>query len=137
MKIEIELNNYITEEDKKEIVLDVFRDRINKAFGGDEYSNSGKEADRLMKNAISYWLTNEIEKVMTNEMKETIKNKAVEAIESKNYSFEIFQKPDTWDRSEFSAYKIIQDVIKNKREIIEEWAEKELVNLLTPPTQSE
>lgn len=41
--MEINIDDYINEDEKKEIVINQFKDSIKKAFGGDEYSESGKK----------------------------------------------------------------------------------------------
>lgn len=119
--MEIKLEDYITEEEKKEIIISQFKEDISKMFGGDEYSTTGKDRDRIIKNSVAHWITEYIEKTLTEEDKNIIKENVMNTIRSKNdLSFYIFQKPDVWDRTEYTAYKIIQTAVKENEQFIKD-----------------
>lgn len=130
--MENKIENYITEEEKKEIALSMFKDKIQEAFGGDEYTPSGKEADRVMKNAVALWITEYIEKILTDKQKNTIRKNVENTIKEKtDLSYYIFQKPDVWDRSEYTAYSIINKAIKENEEFIKKSVSKEILKKFT------
>lgn len=129
--MEIDIDKYISEEEKKEIALDIFRDKIKEAFGGDEYSHSGKERDRVIKNAVAHWITEYIENLLTEDDKQIIQNNVIESIKKANYSFYIFQKPDVWDRTEYTAYQIITQVVKENEPFIKEKVNEEILKKFT------
>lgn len=128
--MEIDIDKYLSEEEKKNIVIDTFKERITQAFGGNEYSSSGKEADRIVKNAVAHWIASYVETILTDEDKTKIRNAVQNVVEHANYEFYLFQKPDVWDRTEFSFYKILNSSLKENQEFIAEKIKEELVKKL-------
>lgn len=130
--MEINIDNYISEEEKREIALEIFRDKIKEAFGGDEYTDSGKERDRVVKNAVAQWITDYIESNLTEDDKEIIKKNVRESIERESYSFYIFKRPDVWDRTEYTAYKIITQAVKDNEDFIKAKVTESIIKKFTP-----
>ena len=119
--MEIKIEDYITEEEKKEIVISQFKEDVSKMFGGNEYTSTGKDRDRIIKNSVAHWITEYIEKTLTDEDKNTIRENVLDTIKNRNdLSFYIFQKPDVWDRTEYTAYKIIQNAVKENEQFIKD-----------------
>lgn len=119
--MEIKIEDYITEEEKKEIVISQFKEDVSKMFGGNEYTSTGKDRDRIIKNSVAHWITEYIEKTLTDEDKNTIRENVLDTIKNRNdLSFYIFQKPDVWDRTEYTAYKIIQNAVKENGQFIKD-----------------
>lgn len=119
--MEIKIEDYITEEEKKEIVISQFREDISKMFGGDEYTSTGKDRDRIIKNSVAHWITEYIEKTLTDEDKNIIRENVLNTIKTENnLSFYIFKKPDVWDRTEYTAYQIIQNAVKENEQFIKD-----------------
>lgn len=115
----IDIDKHLTESEKKEIAIQVFKENIEKAFGGSQFTDSGKERDRVIKNSVAKWISDYVESLLTEEDKLMIIDKTREAISSSNYSFYVFQKPDVWDRTEYTAYKVITDEVKNNTDFIQ------------------
>ena len=119
--MEIKIEDYITEEEKKEIVISQFKEDVSKMLGGNEYTSTGKDRDRIIKNSVAHWITEYIEKTLTDEDKNTIRENVLDTIKNRNdLSFYIFQKPDVWDRTEYTAYKIIQNAVKENEQFIKD-----------------
>jgi len=132
--MEINIDNYISEDEKREIALEIFRDKVKKAFGGDQYSDSGKERDRVIKNAVAHWITEYIETTLTNEDKLLLQDNVRESIVKANYSFYIFSKPDVWDRTEYTAHKVITQAVKENEEFIKSKVTEAIVERFSSPT---
>ena len=121
MKIEIELDDYISEEEKKEIVIETFRENIEGAFGGGEFDQSSKERERIINNSVAKWIEQHIESILTEDDINVLTENVKKTIHEKNdYSFYVFAKPDIWDRTEYSAYKIIAQAVKENENYIKE-----------------
>lgn len=132
----INIDDYISESEKKEIAISVFSDSIKSAFGGSEYTDSGKERDRIVKNAVVKWIAEYVETILTDEDKALIREETYKAIKGASYEFKIFQKPDIWDRDEYSVYKIIQTAVKENEEFIKKRVTESVVNMFTLPTHN-
>lgn len=118
--MEIKVEDYLSEAEMKEIAVEAFKDKIHQAFGGDEYTPQGKEKDRQIKNAVAKWITDYVETVLTEEDKQIIREKTHEAIRDAHYEYRIFEKPDAWDRTEYTAYKVITEAVKKNEDYIKE-----------------
>lgn len=132
--MEINIDNYISEDEKREIALEIFRDKVKGAFGGDQYSDSGKERDRVIKNAVAHWITEYIETTLTDEDKVLLQNNVRDSIAKANYSFYIFSKPDAWDRTEYTAHKVITQAVKENEEFIKSKVIEAIVERFSSPT---
>lgn len=111
-KLEIDISEYLNDNEIKEIVIDEVRGQIRKMF------SSEKEAQRILSN-ISYQLVfNEVDKVIPNSI-ETIKSKTEECVKSTDFSFYVFRKADAWDKPSL-AYKIMEDTVIKNKDVIEQ-----------------
>jgi hypothetical protein len=135
--MEIEIDDYISEDEKKEIAISVFTTAVEKAFGGSEYDTSGKERDRVIKNAVSKWIETHIESILTDEDKQLIKDTVQKTIKKEDYSFHVFSKPDVWDRTEYSAYVAIREAVKSNQKFIENKVTESIAEMLTDRNKSE
>lgn len=116
--MDIKVEDYLSQEEMKEIATEAFKSKIHQAFGGDQYSSSGKERDRVVKNSVAHWITEYIESLLTEDDKEIIKKGVEDAIKKESYSYFVFKKPDVWDRTEYTAHKIITQSVKENEEYI-------------------
>ena len=130
--MEINIDDFISEDERREIAIETFRDKIKEAFGGDEYSDSGKERDRVVKNAVSKWITDYVETTLTEEDKKLIREKTVEAIRDAHYEYRIFEKPDVWDRTEYTAYRVVTQAVKENEDFIKEKVTEAIIEHFTP-----
>lgn len=135
--MEINIDNYISEDEKREIALEIFRDKVKEAFGGDQYTDSGKERDRVIRNAVYHWIVEYVEKTLTEEDKEAIRTNALNAIKDANYEFQVFKKPDVWDRTEYTAYKVITQAVKENEDFIKEKVTEAIIKRFSNPSTEE
>jgi len=105
--IEIDINSYISEEEKRELAIQVFKERIEnelfKAPKGTVIADS--EVQRIIGNITSSVVISEISKYIPD-YKEKINKKVSEAI-SKDISYYVFKKKDSWGGEDSIAIKYI------------------------------
>ncbi len=125
------IEDYLSLEERKEIATRIFTERVQSAFGGDQYSASGKEADRVIKNAVAHWITEYVENSLTAEHRELIRAGVDRAINGENYSFYLFKRPDVWDRTEYTIYTIINQALKENEEFIKNKVSESILDKFT------
>lgn len=111
--MEINIDEYISEEEKKEIAIDVFRQQVKnelfKSINGTVQSDS--EIQRVIGNITHQIVFKEVQKYIPD-AKEQIISKVKKSL-SKDLSYEIFRKKDVWDKEEGLAVKYLREEIKN------------------------
>jgi len=111
-KLEINISEYLNDNEIKEIVIDEVRGRIRKMFC------SEKEAQRLLSNLSFQIIFDEVDKVIPNSM-DIIVDKTQKCINDADMSFYVFRKEDPWDKCSL-AYKIMEDCVKSNKDVIEQ-----------------
>jgi len=128
--IEINIDNYLTEEEKKEIIIDAYRERVRTELfrkpSGTALSDN--EIQRIVGNIAYEAIFNEINQYIPN-FKELIKEKTIRTIKEKdNYSFFIFRSKDIYDNEEGLAIKYINEAIEESKELIKEKIRDAIIN---------
>jgi hypothetical protein len=129
MKTEVTINidDYLSEEEKKEIAIDVFRNQVKtqlfKSIDGTVQSDS--EVQRVIGN-ISYEIVfNEVQKYIPN-AKKMVEDKVSKILKEKDLSYYIFRKKDAWDKEESLAITYLNQEIKSNEETFKSRIKKEM-----------
>jgi|TARA_R110002153_G_scaffold537_2_gene2588 hypothetical protein len=129
MKTEVTINidDYLSEEEKKEIAIDVFRNQVKtqlfKSIDGTVQSDS--EVQRVIGN-ISYEVVfNEVQKYIPN-AKKMVEDKVSKILKEKDLSYYIFRKKDAWDKEESLAITYLNQGIKSNEETFKTRIRKEM-----------
>lgn len=107
----INIENYLSEEEIKEICKDELRYNIKKIF------LSEKEVTRIITNLSYYELWEEIEKEVPN-CKELIKEKTKEKLNEIS-SYDVLRRKGEFNSSNSIAQDILENYVKENKEIIE------------------
>lgn len=123
MKIEIDVHDYISEEEIKNEALYALRALF--------LSQLRKESDieRVLSNLTHEYVFKFVcEKLnITREYVESaIADGIKKAIEGDMIKYKVFQRKDAWDRSESPAVKILDDALANSKELIEAEVERRI-----------
>jgi len=129
MKTEVTINidDYLSEEEKKEIAIDVFRNQVKtqlfKSIDGTIQSDS--EVQRVIGN-ISYEIVfNEVQKYIPN-AKKMVEDKVSKILKEKDLSYYIFRKKDAWDKEESLAITYLNQEVKSNEEMFKSRIKKEM-----------
>lgn len=115
MNIEINISDYLSEEEIKEECKNVIRDLL--------YNTYKNEAciDRLISNLSYEFLFKQISKCIDKDAETLIRNNVIELLENgTSIKYELFRKPNAWDRESSVGYKILQQAIKDSENLIRE-----------------
>ena len=120
-KVEINIDNYLSEEDKKEIAANWFRDVLAAQFR--------ENPERIISNAAYFSISQECDKIVP-EFQDLLVQKVKEVI-TKLTAHTVFNKPDAWDRDGNSSYHLLKSVVVSKRERLENKVNK-IIDELNP-----
>lgn len=123
MNIEIDLHDYLSEEDIK----DEAKYALRSLFA----NQLRKEADieRVLSNLTHEYIFKMVcDKLNVNReyIESAIADGVKKAIEGDTIKYKVFQRKDAWERSESPAIKILDDTLANSKELIEAEVERRI-----------
>jgi hypothetical protein len=120
MEVTINIDDYLTEDEKKEIITDSFKSLVQRQM------NSEKDIDRILSNNGYYFFEKEIEEIIPN-YKEKIKEKVVELIQrtADKYSFTVFTDGSYGGRVSL-AQKFVEEAVIQHKDLIQETVVKQI-----------
>lgn len=116
MKVEFDVMDYLTEEDIKDAAMDAIRSIFQ--------SQLRKESDveRVLSNIASSfvmkWVADAL-LITEDEIRDGIAKGVKAAIEGDHIKYYVFRRKDLWDRDEGPGTAMLDEAIKNSRELIE------------------
>lgn len=108
--IEIDIDEYLSESDKKQIAIDTFASIIASKFKDE------KEIERILYNSCYHEIDNAVDAVVPN-YKQMIVDKTVEIIEKGVPEYRVFRSKDHWNQASL-ATQIVEDTVKANTDII-------------------
>ena len=128
-QIEIDINEYLTENEKKELVIEAFKEQVKselfKSHNGTIQSDS--EVQRIIGNITGQIVMNEVQKYIPD-CEKMIREKTIEALSKDNYSYYVFKKKDAWDKEESLAVTYMNDTIKSCKETFQKRIKETIEN---------
>ena len=123
MNIEIDIHDYLSEEDIKDEAKYALRSLFANQFR--------KEADieRVLSNLTHEYIFKMVcDKLNVDReyIEAAIADGIKKAIEGDTIKYKVFQRKDAWERSESPAVKILDDTLANSKELIEAEVEKRI-----------
>jgi len=118
--IEINIDNYLSESEKKEIAIDVFREHIEKELFKTNKGTvqSDSEIQRIVGNISHEIVMQEVQKHIPG-CENMIKNRVIAILNEKDFSYQIFKKADAWEKPESLAITYMNDTIRDNRELFQ------------------
>ncbi|NCQ52055.1 hypothetical protein GW796_09205 [archaeon] len=129
MNIEINIDDYLSEDEKKYAVTTAFKELVK--------SNFKRETDltRILSNTAYEIVHKTVDDILGESTKSIIAKEVKRIVQDKStLKHSIFKKPDAWDREPNNAYKFLQKCIEEQfsviKQIVQENIEKETLSLL-------
>ena len=120
-QIELDIDKYLSEEEKKQLAIDVFKERISKElFKSREGTiQSDSEIQRVIGNISHAIVMKEVQKYIPD-FESQIKNKVKKALSEGNIKYEIFKVKNAWDSQESLAITYLNEAVKENRDILKQ-----------------
>jgi len=110
-EITINIDEYLTDEDRRQIARDEFRDACAR--------HSKADFERILSNAAYDLVRKEVDAVFSGEMVEVVRTKAIEVIGNLS-SYTVFSPPSAWDRAASKGWERLQEAVEASRPAIAE-----------------
>ncbi|CAO3886329.1 hypothetical protein [Achromobacter mucicolens] len=110
-EITINIDDYLSDEDKRQIARDEFR----AACAG----RSAADFERILSNAAYDLVRKEVDAVFDGDMVATVRANAVKIINDLS-SYTVFAKPNAWDREASKGWTYLQEAIEAARPALAE-----------------
>jgi len=108
--IEVNLDDYLSEYEKKSIAKQAFYDKCANKYMNDH--------ERLFSNAAYRVVAELVNKEMDNDVSTIIKDKAISIIKDMT-GYSIFKAPDAWEREASKGFTILQKALDESAHLIQ------------------
>jgi methyl-accepting chemotaxis protein len=126
--IEIKIDNYLSEEEKKQYAIEAFKETIKKDLFKDKQGiQLDSETQRVIGNISHSIVMKEVQKYIPN-CEDLIKKKTIESINKDNYDYYVFKKKDAWDKEESLAITYMNETIKQNKELFQKRIKETIAN---------
>ena len=116
---EIKVDDYLTEDEIKDIVIDEVRSSVR--------SNNEGDLTRIITNASHYWFRDIVSEVMVDDFNSEIENQ-VKKVLSEVSSYTIIREGSYGDKPS-KAYLLIQEYVEKHKSILENKVKEKIENL--------
>lgn len=118
--MEIEINDYISEDEKRQIVIEAFTEQCR--------NRSAEDFERIISNSAYNVVWQAVDKCLDDNATEMLSEKVVKIIHELSF-FSVFQRPDAWDRVDNQAYGVLMDVVRSNKDGLNDALEFGIKNL--------
>ena len=116
----INIDDYLTEEEKVEIAREVFREQCVK--------RSQQDFERLITNSAYHVIWGAVEESFDGDLEEVLKKKVYQVIEDMD-NFTVFRTPNAWDRMPNTPFQILFETVKDNKDLIDTKVKQAVGNL--------
>lgn len=108
-ELTIDINDYISEADKRELARQAFRDAAART--------SAADFERILSNAAYALARAEVDAAFNGNMVQVVREKALEVIKGMT-ALTVFKRADAWERGESNGWKILQQTVAESQPLI-------------------
>lgn len=134
MEVSLNIEHYLDREDIRKALLDALAYRFAALI------RSEADVERVLANLSAEYVFTELCKhlaISREELERRIIDGVDRAMDPDHIKFQVFRRADAWDRSESPAVKILDDVLKDCRPVIEREVEKRIAEYSFPELEKE
>jgi len=126
--IVIDINDYLSESEKKEYAIEVFKESVKQElFKGKQGIQLDAEIQRVIGNISHFIVMEEVQKYIPN-YEELIKKKTLDVINKDSFNYEVFKKKNAWDNEESLAITYMNETIKENKDVFQKRIKETIEN---------
>ena len=126
--ITIDINDYLSESEKKEYAIQAFKETIKKGmFDDKEGIQLDREIQRVIGNISHSIVMDEVQKYIPN-CEELIKQKVLQILTEDSFSYQVFKKKDAWENQESLAITYMNETIRENKEVFQKRIKETIEN---------
>ena len=132
MNIEIDITDYLSQEEIKEECKYAIRNSVYEMFCKNE-----SDIDRLISNLGYEFIFATISKAIGEDAEKLITKKVTELIKNDNsISYEMWRRKDAWERTESPAIKILYEAIEDNKYLMRSCVQKAIADFEFPDVRN-
>jgi len=108
-EITIDIDNYLTEVEKRQIAREEFRSACAR--------RTQEDFERILSNAAYSLVQKEVDAAFDGNMVDTVRDKAIKVINELN-NFNVFRAPNSWDTEPSKGWTYLQEAIESAKPAI-------------------
>jgi superoxide dismutase len=126
--ITIDINNYLSESEKKEYAIEAFKETIKKGmFNEKEGIQLDREIQRVIGNISHSIVMDEVQKYIPN-CEELIKHKVLKILNEDSFTYQVFKKKDAWENQESLAITYMNETIRANKDLFQKRIKETIEN---------
>ena len=126
--ITIDINDYLSESEKKQYVIEAFKETIKRGMFDDKDGiQLDREIQRVIGNISHSIVMDEVQKYIPN-CEELIKQKVLKIITEDSFSYQVFKKKDAWENQESLAITYMNETIRANKELFQKRIKETIEN---------
>jgi len=126
--ISIDIDNYLSEEEKKEFAIEAFKEAIKATiFKGKQGVQLDSDIQRIIGNISHSIVMEEVQKHIPN-CEELIKKKTLDIIIKNDFTYQVFKKKDAWHTEESLAVTYMNETINANKELFQKRIKETIEN---------
>lgn len=118
--MDIKLEDYLTEEEIKDTLRQALRDKCENYVA--------HNFERMVSNSAYHIVWESVDEVIDGTFKQQLEDNVQKVMKNFN-EFNLFRKPDAWDREPNSAYKLLMESVQNNKHLIDERVQEVIKDL--------
>ena len=115
MEITININDYLSEEDKIKIAQDAFKEAIRYGVIEELKSDSNRQMDnyeRVIGNSVHHYLQDEIDAILGTDTKALIRERVKETVGKLDYNYSLFRTKSFFETEDSPAQTVVKETIR-------------------------
>ena len=116
----IQVEDYLTEEEKRQIAIEVFTEQCRK--------RTAEDFERIITNSAYHAVWAAVDEFLDGNATDMLREKVVNVINDLSF-FAVFAKPNAWDRVENQAYGVLMDSVRQNKQALDAAIEFGINNL--------
>lgn len=127
--VEIDIDNYLSEEEKKEIAQDLFKEELRKGFlSSQDHKRNTENYERVINNSVYEFLMTEIDTIIGCDFKEKL-SIGIKKILSKDLTYSVFRDLSPWDNKKSVAQEMLDNLVLENKQIAEDKVKEAMQNI--------
>lgn len=116
MNVDINIDHYLSEEDKLELARDLFKEELRKGFIEEVKEKRIDNYERVITNAVFHFLHSEVDNILGTDHIHIIR-KGVDKVLKKDLTYSVFRSPSLWGDKKSRAQEIMDEAVEANKEL--------------------
>lgn len=120
METTINIDNYLTDEEQKDIIISEFRSSVRQIICKNGDNGIEQQVERILGNCVLHTITEMFNKHYNSDIENIIIKHVNKTLAENNLTYHIFHKKDVWGNDDSVGTKILEKAVLNNKDVIEQ-----------------